>query len=88
MATRNKIGRLTTRIDALASRRWRSLTLESLTDDAWAKIKVGLEQIQATEPPRTDPPRYAHFSDTDLIRCLMDGGPGELQTISRKSTDS
>ena len=74
MATSSKIGRLTARIDAMAIRRWRRLTLESLTDAAWAKLEVKLKQIQATAPSPTDNrTRYAHFSDAELIHCLIEG---------------
>ena len=74
MATRSKIGRLTARIDALAGRRWRRLTRESLTDDAWAKLEARLKQIKATSSPLpADRTRYAHFSDADLIHRLMEG---------------
>jgi hypothetical protein len=74
MAARNKIGRLTVRIEALAARRWPRHTLKDLTDEAWTKLEARLEQLKATSPPVTVPTSYAHFSDDALIRCLMEAG--------------
>jgi hypothetical protein len=39
MATRNKIGRLTERIEAVVERRRGQLSLEELTEEGWAKLK-------------------------------------------------
>jgi hypothetical protein len=50
MATGNKIGRLSERIEALAYRRRGRLTLESVTDEGWAKIEqcaTELKQLTA-----------------------------------------
>jgi len=48
--TRNRISRLTQRIEALAERRWGRLTHEELTEEGWAKLK----RLDAETPVRDD----------------------------------
>jgi hypothetical protein len=82
MATRNKIVRLSARIDALASRRFGKLTLDSLTDEAWEKIERISAESASSEPIHT---RIDHsqWSNDALIRILIDGGvltPADFKT--------
>ena len=80
MATQNKIVRLTQRIDALAHRRWGRLTMDSLTDDDWAKLK----RLAPTEPVgRSD--CAAQWSTDALIRFLIDEGVLTRADFKRRS---
>jgi hypothetical protein len=60
MATRNRIGRLTERIEALAERRWGRLTLEELTEEGWAKLR----KLAAENPSQGRPARPASPSQS------------------------
>lgn len=64
MAAQNRIGRLTKRIDALASRRLRRLHLDDLTHEGWAK----LEQLTAATPPVSERhPDCSHWTTHALF---------------------
>jgi hypothetical protein len=95
MATHNKIGRLTERIETLARRRRGKLTAESLTDEGWAKIeRCAAEREQSTtgEPILPHPEFLSwsddaarHFSDDALLHILIEGGilePGDFKRTS------
>jgi hypothetical protein len=80
MATRNKIGRLTERIEAVVERRRGQLRLEDLTEEAWAKLR----KLAAEIPVRDDPPdpvarakeraEGLQWSTDALLRFLIDDG--------------
>jgi hypothetical protein len=55
MATRNKIGRLTERIEAVVERRRGQLSLEELTEEGWAKLKKLAAENPVITPCRLRP---------------------------------
>jgi hypothetical protein len=82
MATRNRIGRFTERIEALRGQRLSQLTRNGLTDEGWAK----LERIAAENPvqDQTDwRSRSGHeVSDDVLLQFLIEEGvlePGDFK---------
>jgi hypothetical protein len=68
MATHNKIGRLTERIETVVSRRRGKLTLESLTDEGWAKI----DRCADGQACRSANRWGVSWSDDALLHFLID----------------
>jgi hypothetical protein len=79
MATRNRIGRFTERIEALRGRRLSQLTRNGLTDEGWAK----LERIAGENPVQDQTDwRSRHLSDDVLLQFLIEEGvlePGDFK---------
>jgi hypothetical protein len=85
MATRNKIGGFTERIEAVIRQRRGRLTLESLTDEGCAKIEQRikeLEQVTGGKPVqrRTN---YADWSDDALLNAMLDTGTLDASDFSK-----
>ena len=75
MATNNKIGRLTARIDALISRRWKPLSMNDLTEDACAKLdrragRLRAEILSAGQQPQARM-NCSRWSDDEILCALI-----------------
>jgi hypothetical protein len=91
MATRNKIGRLTERIEAVIERRRVRFALKDLTDEGKAKLR----KLAAEDPVRDDPPdpvarakdraEMLQWSTDALLRFLIDDGALEAGDFKRRA---
>jgi hypothetical protein len=78
VATRQTIGRISTRIDALASRRWARFTPTNMTDQAWLKLEARLAELKAKRAERgvayQPTQELEHWTDEELTRELFEMG--------------